>query len=308
MAKIAYMFAGQGAQHPGMGQELWEQSPAVKQLFAKADEIRPGTREQCFHGQPEELSRTVNTQPCLYCTDLAAALALREAGLEPQGVAGFSLGEVAALAFSGRLSIEDGFRLVCQRAALMDAAACAHPSGMLAVLKLDHAAVEALCGEFKQVYPVNYNSPGQLVVAGAQEELSEFAARVKQAGGRAVPLAVSGGFHSPFMEQAAQQLAEVLADYSFQQGEMPLYSNVTARPYTQDAAQLLSKQVMSPVRWQETIEQMIADGFDTFIEVGVGKTLANLVKKISPNVTVRVVEDTQSLQDAVAAWKEGSAC
>ena len=309
MGKTAFLFSGQGAQKPGMGQDLAAASAAAQEVFAMADSLRPGTTNMCAVGPAEELNQTRNTQPCLFCTDLAAACALRAAGIQADGVAGFSLGEIAALTFAGYLSPEDGFRLVCARAQCMDHAAQETPSAMVAVLRLDNQVIEDLCHQFDGVYPVNYNCPGQLVVAGKKEQLPSFCQAAKQAGGRTVELAVSGGFHSPMMQSAAQALEEELKHFSFVPGKIPLYSNVTAHPYGGNSPQeLLTRQLVSPVLWQQTITNMIADGFDTFIEVGVGKTLMNFVKKIDKTVSAYVVEDVVSYQETVAALQGGTSC
>ena len=200
MGKIAFLFAGQGAQYPGMGKSLTEISPKAASMFELADSIRPGTSRQCFEGDPAELTQTANTQPCVFTVDLAAAYALEEAGVHADVAAGFSLGEMAALTFAGSFSEKDGFSLVCRRGELMQEAAQEHPSAMAAVLKLKDETVEQLCAGFPDVYPVNYNCPGQLVVAGGTEHLEQFCELAAEAGGRAKKLAVGGGFHSPFME------------------------------------------------------------------------------------------------------------
>lgn len=302
MGKIAFVFSGQGAQYPGMGQSLCETSKAAQRVFALADELRPGTSAQCFSGTAEELSVTKNTQPCLYCVDLAAARALEEAGVRPDFAAGFSLGEVAAATFAGVFGEEAGFRLVCRRAEVMEKAAGENPGGMAAVLKLPNETVEELCGKFTQVWPVNYNCPGQLVVAGEPGQLKEFQALVKEAGGRAAPLAVSGGFHSPFMEGASQELAEYLAGVEAAEPRLPLYANLNAKPYTAATAkELLVGQVKSPVRWQETVEALAAEGVDTFFECGPGKTLCGLVKKTVKTAQVFQVQDEETLKAALAA-------
>ncbi len=304
MGKIAFVFSGQGAQYPGMGQSLAQCSPAAGQVFHMADSIRPGTSGQCFTGTQEELSLTKNTQPCLYCVDLAAALALEEQGIQADYAAGFSLGEIAALAFAGLFHSETGFRFVCKRGEAMDAAAQANPGGMAAILKLTNKQVEDLCGEFTQVFPVNYNCPGQLVVAGEKDQLSAFQAKVKEAGGRAAPLAVSGGFHSPFMESAAQELERVLGAIELSEPRLPVYANFHAKPYTAALGkELLARQVKSPVRWQETVEALAAEGVDTFLECGPGKTLCGLIKKTVKTAKVFQVQDEETLKAAVEACK-----
>lgn len=300
MGKIAFVFSGQGAQYPGMGHSLCETSPAAKAVFDMADRLRPGTSAQCFEGTAEELAVTQNTQPCLYCVDLAAALALEEQGVHADFAAGFSLGEVPALAFAGALSHEAGFRFVCKRAEAMQAAAEQNPGAMAAVLKLPNQAVEALCREFTKVWPVNYNCPGQLVVAGEPGQLAEFQKRVKEAGGRAAPLAVSGGFHSPFMESAAARLAEDLAQTAFSPARVPVYANYTAQPYGKDPAALLVSQVKNPVRWQETVEALAAQGVDVFFECGPGKTLCGLIKKTVKTARVFQAQDAESIRAALA--------
>ena len=304
MEQIAFVFSGQGAQYSGMGKELYECSAAARAVFDTADRIRRGTSEQCFTASKEELSVTINTQPCLYCVDLAAARALEERGVHPAAAAGFSLGEIAALTFTGALDDETGFSLVCERAKYMQAAAEKTDGGMAAVLKLKNEEVEALCAPFEHVYPVNYNSPGQLVVAGEKEELAEFSAAAAQKGGRVVPLAVSGGFHSPFMDEAAQQLSCYLQAIPFEKPRIPLYANATAKPYPADGRSLAAEQVNHPVLWQDTVEQMLSDGIEIFIEVGAGKTLSGLVKKISRMATVLHVEDKKSLQETLAALQK----
>ena len=296
MGKIAFIFSGQGAQYSGMGKELYDFSPAAKAVYDMADNVREGTSKQCFEGSTEELCKTVNTQPCVFTADLAAAYALVERGIKPDCVAGFSLGEIAALAFSKMLSDEEAFKLVCKRGELMDKAATENPGAMAAVMKITPQQVEEICSKFDKTYPVNYNSPAQTVVATTSENADKFCEAVKEAGGRAKLLAVSGAFHSPFMAEAADGLAEYMENVDFSQPETVIYSDVTAKPYEGDYKALVKAQVESPVKWQTIVENMVADGVDTFIEVGVGKTLTGLVKRINGDVKAFKVETPADIE------------
>lgn len=295
MGKTVFVFSGQGAQYPGMGKSLYEASPAARAVFDMAEAIRPGTIHQCFEGTQEELSVTINTQPCVFTADLAAAAAVAEKGIRPDYLAGFSLGEIAAIAFSGMLSYEEAFRLVCKRAEYMDAAANKTKGAMAAVLKLSPKKVEELCKNFQQAYPVNYNSPAQTVVAAAESEIDAFCNLVKENKGKAVKLAVSGAFHSPFMAEAAEKLAEYLESVEFKTPAIPVYANFNAQAYAGDYKALISAQVQNPVRWQTTIENLIQNGAERFIEVGVGKTLTGLIKKINSEVTAINIENKEGL-------------
>lgn len=296
MGKIAFIFSGQGAQYSGMGKELYDFSPAAKAVYDMADNVREGTSKQCFEGSTEELCKTVNTQPCVFTADLAAAYALVERGIKPDCVAGFSLGEIAALAFSKMLSDEEAFKLVCKRGELMDKAATENPGAMAAAMKITPQQVEEICSKFDKTYPVNYNSPAQTVVATTSENADKFCEAVKEAGGRAKLLAVSGAFHSPFMAEAADGLAEYMENVDFSQPETVIYSDVTAKPYEGDYKALVKAQVESPVKWQTIVENMVADGVDTFIEVGVGKTLTGLVKRINGDVKAFKVETPADIE------------
>lgn len=296
MGKIAFVFSGQGAQYSGMGRELYEASPAAKAVYDMADSIRGGTSKQCFEGTAEELNRTVNTQPCVFTADLAAAYAVLEKGIKPDCVAGFSLGEIAALAFSKMLTDEEAFKLVCKRGELMDKAATENPGAMAAVMKLAPQKVEEICAKFDKTYPVNYNSPAQTVVATTSGNAEAFCEAVKNEGGRAKLLAVSGAFHSPFMAQAADGLSEYMKDIEFSKPETVIYSDVTAKPYEGDYKALVKSQVESPVRWQSIVENMIESGVDTFIEVGVGKTLTGLIKRINADVKAFKVETPEDIE------------
>ena len=309
MGKVAFLFAGQGAQHPGMGAGIAATSPAARAVFDAADSVRPGTFEQCCQGTKEELSQTENTQPCVFATDLACARALEERGVEPDVVAGFSLGEVAALTFAGAFSAKKGFELVCRRAELMAAAASSHPGAMRAVVKLEAARVEELATEVAcqadgDCWPVNYNSPMQTVVAGSLTACEKLDELVREAGGRAMKVAVSGAFHSPFMADAAAGLAAALDGNEPAATRVPVLANRTAHPYPADpksAAELLSAQVANPVRWTDTIRAMAADGVDAFVEVGPGKTLSGLVKRTLEGVCAYNVETPEELEATASA-------
>lgn len=301
MSKIAFVFSGQGAQAPGMGKELYDCSPAAKAVFDLADSIRPGTSQQCFEGTQEELNVTINTQPCLFACDLAAAKAAQERGIQPDCAAGFSLGEAAAVAFSGMLTEAEAFSMVCKRAELMNEAAQKNPGAMAAVMKLSPQQVETLCGPIENAWPVNYNSPKQTVVAASADTIDQVVEAASAQRGRAVKLAVSGAFHSPLMHSAADGLREYLASVSLREEKLPVYANLTAEPYGEDKKETMAAQCENPVRWQKTIENMIANGVDTFIEVGVGKTLAGLIKKINPEVMVYQIENKEGLDAAAEA-------
>lgn len=305
MGQIAFVFSGQGAQYSGMGQSLYESCSQSAELFQRADAIRPGTSAQCFSGTAEELAQTRNTQPCLFVMELAAAAAAEASGLRPDLVAGFSLGELAALTYAGVFSFEEGFRLVCLRGELMHAETEKTETAMVAVLKLDAETVEQLCANYEQVYPVNYNCPGQISVSGRKDALAEFSKAVKAAGGRAVPLRVAGAFHSPFMAPAAEKFALALGNANFQTPDVPVYSDYTGHVYGEDFAETLAQQISHPVRWQTIVMDMIQNGVDTFVELGPGKTLCGLIGKTDATVKTLHIEDVESLQQTVKECQHG---
>ena len=304
MSKIAFLFAGQGAQYVGMGKALYETSPAAKAVFDMGEAVRPGTKAMCFEGPGEELTKTINTQPCLFLTDLACAKALEEKGIKADMVAGFSLGEIPALAYTGVLSDEDAFKLVVARGNSMNDCAEKRAGSMVAALKLTNEQVEAVASKFDAVYPVNYNCPGQVSCAGAVEELDAFADAIKAEGGRAVKIAVSGAFHTPFMADAADVLRNELKGMTINTPAMDLYANKTGEVYPVDEAEVIetvSTQLCNPVRWEKTIRNMYDAGVRTFIEVGAGTTLSGLCKKMGyDDITILNVADVDTLESAVA--------
>lgn len=304
MSKIAFLFAGQGAQYVGMGRDLYESVPAAKEVFDLGESRRPGTLATCFEGPGEALTQTENTQPSLFLVDLACARALSAAGVMPDAVAGFSLGEIPALAFTGVLSDADAFDTVVLRGNTMQTCGERHPGGMAAVMKLPPEEVERIAATFNCIYPVNYNCPGQIACAGAAGEIDAFCDAVKAAGGRAVKLAVSGAFHTPFMADATDALRRHLSGLALSAPKIPLYSDYTADLYPGDSekiAETIAEQASRSVRWETIIRRMADTGIDTFIEVGAGATLSKLVSRTLTDVQILHVENAETLRETLAA-------
>ena len=291
MGKIAFIFSGQGDQYPGMGKDLVSKYSAAASIFDMCDTIRPGTSKQCFEGTEEELKETKNTQPCLFAMELAAAEVLFNKGVKPDALAGFSLGEVTAATAAGVFDNETGFKLVIKRGELMQKEAEKFDTSMAAVVKLTPEQVQEVCKGYSDVYPVNFNCPGQITVSGLASQMADFSADVKKAGGRALPLKLKGAFHSPFMEEAAKAFGEELAKADIKKNDITLYSDLTSEPYADDVVGLLSRQICSPVLWEKIVRNMIADGVDTFIEIGPGRTLTNMIKKIDAGVKAQTVTE-----------------
>lgn len=291
MGKLAFVFSGQGDQYPGMGSKLSEKYSAAKAVFALCDRLRPGTSHQCFNAAEEELRQTQNTQPCLFAMELAAAAVLTKKGVHADAAAGFSLGEVAAATFAGLFDFETAFRLVCRRGELMAQAAEKANAAMGAVLKLSAQQVIEICARFERAYPVNFNCPGQIAVSCLAEQLPSLSQAVRSAGGRLVVLKVKGGFHSPFMEDAAAAFYEELENKTVFAPRIPLYSNLTATIYGENVRRTLADQICHPVQWETLIDNMIQSGVDRFIEIGPGKTLSNLICRIDKGVQVWNAEE-----------------
>ena len=303
MGKIAFVFAGQGAQSPGMGKDVYDAVPAVRDIFAKADAGRPGTSAQCFEADADELMQTKNTQPCVYTVDLAMAAALEAEGIHADMTAGYSLGELAALTYGGAMTIENGIGIVSERGRLMQIASEAHETGMMAVLKLSDERVEELCSKYPDLYPVNFNCDGQVSVAGDKEQINEMADEVRAEDGRVRILKVSGAFHSPYMNEASAEFAKYLKDAEIGEATIPVYSNRTALPYEGDYKQLLAEQIINPIYWKKLILNMIDEGADTFIELGPGKALTSMITRISDDVKMYRVSDMETLQETLEGVK-----
>lgn len=286
----AFVFPGQGAQFVGMGKDLYDNNEEARAMFEKANEIL-GFRitDLMFSGTDEDLRQTKVTQPAIFLHSVILAKALGEE-FKPDMVAGHSLGEFSALVAAGALSFEDGLRLVSARAQAMQKACEIHPSTMAAVLALPDEKVEEICASVGGVVVcANYNCPGQIVISGEEEAIDKACAALLAAGAkRALKLKVGGGFHSPCMEPARAELAEAIDHTTFSVPSCPVYQNVDALPHV-DPAEIkgnLIAQLTAPVRWTQTVKNMIADGATEFIELGPGKVLQGLVSKISRDVTV----------------------
>ncbi|MBN4070126.1 ACP S-malonyltransferase [Olleya sp. AH-315-F22] len=295
----AYIFPGQGAQFSGMGLDLYEHSPLAQELFEKANDILDfNITDTMFEGSAEDLKQTKVTQPAIFLHSVILAKTLGDS-FKPDMVAGHSLGEFSALVTNGTLNFEDGLKLVSQRAQAMQKACEIQPSTMAAVLGLDDAIVENICAETKGiVVAANYNCPGQLVISGDIDAINKACETLKEEGARrALVLPVGGAFHSPLMEPAREELAAAIENTTFSKPNCPIYQNVTANAVTDESeikANLIS-QLTSPVRWSQSIQQMISDGATHFTEVGPGKVLQGLVRKINREVeTASAIFETQT--------------
>jgi [acyl-carrier-protein] S-malonyltransferase len=308
MGKIAFVFPGQGSQFVGMGQALSEQSDAARQIFLQADEaLGFPLSELCFAGPEEELKLTANTQPAILTASVAVLAALREQrpDFTPDFVSGHSLGEYSALVAAEAISFADAVKTVRARGQFMEEAVPAGVGAMAAVLNLDREALHAVCEEVTASgHPVqlaNLNSPGQIVISGSAEGVKLAGEQAKTAGAkRVLPLNVSGPFHSSLMRPAADKLHGVLADVSVHEAKVPVVTNVTARPITEAATivQSLVEQVSAPVLWEDSVQWMVEQGVTTFIEIGPGKVLSGLIKKIAPEETTIIsVQDIESLTE-----------
>jgi [acyl-carrier-protein] S-malonyltransferase len=302
LSKIAFLFPGQGAQTVGMGRQAAETLPAARRLFDRANEILGyDLAALCFEGPAEELDSTVISQPALFVTSLAAIEMLRHASpdvvLSCEATAGLSLGEYTALVFAGAIEFEDALRLVAVRGDAMQEAADATPSGMVSILGLERAQVEALCGQARHddtLQIANLLCPGNIVISGTNSACERAAEIAPSAGAmKAVPLAVAGAFHTPIMASAVERLTEALADARIGRPSIPVVSNVDARAHfePEEIRQLLIQQVVSPVLWEDSMRHLLAQGYDQFYEVGPGRVLRGLLKRIDRKISCQGVFD-----------------
>lgn len=298
MAKIGIIFPGQGAQYPGMGEKLYEAYPEIRELYENAEKIFPGITEISFHGTADDLKKTENTQPALYLAELSAALILKKNGIEASALAGFSLGEIPALSFGGAFDYIEGFRIVCKRGEFMSADPGVE-TAMAAVLKLDGETVEKICASHSGLYPVNYNCPGQITVSGTKEALNDAKAEFTEAGGRVIPLAVSGAFHSPFMDKASEEFGAFLSTCDIKSPVTTVYANRNAAPY-ENVVETMQAQINHPVLWEKTVRAMAESGIDTFIEVGPGQTLSKFVQKTDPGAKTYHAETPEEIEKIVS--------
>lgn len=309
MSKIAFIFPGQGAQKTGMGKDFYEQSQRAAEIYDAAskrlkEEMEIDIRTLCFD-ENDKLDQTAYTQAALVTTCLAMARTLEEKGVRADVTAGLSLGEYCAIAVAGGMSDLDAVWAVRKRGVLMEEAVPTGVGAMAAVLGLSAEQIEKVREEIKGVTVANYNCPGQVVITGETDSVDAAKEKLLECGAkRVLPLNVSGPFHSPMLKEAGEKLSEVLDQIHFHELELPYVTNVTAEPITDicKTKELLKEQVAASVRWQQSMERMIEDGVDTFIEIGPGKTLAGFLKKINRTVTVMnisCIEDVDKVASAV---------
>lgn len=313
MAKTAFVFPGQGSQTVGMCKEFYDNYACAKKVFEEADEaLGFSIAKMCFEGPEDQLRLTMNTQPAILTCSIAVLAVLRENGLNCQIAGGHSLGEYSALVAASSLSLADAVRSVRKRGQFMQEAVPVGEGAMAAVMGLEPETIDAICRKVEAecgeaVQAVNFNCPGQVVIAGAAGAVTKAIDALKEAGARrAVSLPVSAPFHSTLMRPAAARLKEVLDEVEFHDAKFPVVVNVTAKPVTkaEEIRSLLVQQAASPVKWEMSMRYMLGEGFDTFVEVGPGKVLTGFTRKIDRTANALNVEDMDSLEKTLAYFKE----
>lgn len=295
------LFPGQGAQHIGMGKEIYEASPVAQDIFNCASDIsHTDVKKLCFETDINELSKTINSQIAIFTHSIAVYSVLKERDIKFRACAGFSLGEYTALTAANVMSFEDGIKIVAKRGQVMQKSADKIDGAMYAILGLDDEIVEKSCAQVTNgvVLPVNYNCNGQIVIAGEKQALEKAAELCKQNGAkRVLPLAVSGAFHTPLLKDAAQELKEFLKDIKFSKPTMPIYTNVTGQTLNnQDIASHLEQHMISPVRWKTIMQNCVKSKLMTGCEIGVGKTLTGFAKKIDKEISIFPIETMENVE------------
>ncbi len=297
--KIGFLFAGQGAQYASMGKTFYETFESARQIYDQSEQTQK-YRDLCFHAESDVLNQTENAQPCILLTSLAIAQVLKDQGVTCECVAGLSLGEYSALAYSNVIDYSDALEIVSERGRIMQNALTPGTSSMAAVLSLDIDLIESVLSSVDGVTIANYNAPNQTVITGLNEPMQKGIEALKEAGiKKIIPLKVSGAFHSPLLNEASYELKEVLENYRFHTPEIPVVYNIFGHYSNESIIDILVQQIQSSVKFKQSIEFMIEEGIDTFIEIGPGKTLSSFVKKISKDVVVLSVDQIEDVKQVL---------
>lgn len=299
--KIGFLFAGQGAQYVGMGKDFYEEFQEAREVYDQAH-IDFDVKEMCFQGPVEKLNETSYSQPCILTTSLAIAKVIESKGIQPSFVAGLSLGEYSALTYAGAFQVQDAVKIVRTRGQIMSQALPEGTTKMAAILAMDAKKIEEVIAHIENVEIANYNCPGQIVITGTNQAVDQASDALKEAGAkRIIPLNVSGAFHSPLLEQASQQLNDELQKYNISKPHIPVVYNVSGKEEDQQLIDILTKQIKSSVYFYQSIQYMIEQGVDTFIEIGPGHALSSFVKKTDKTVQVYSVDRVSDLNKLLGA-------
>ncbi len=302
--KIGFIFAGQGSQYVGMGKEFYENFQVARDVFDQAD-IDIDVKKVCFEGPEDILNETSYAQPCLLTTSLAIAKVIEDQGIHPDYVAGLSLGEYSALAFANAFTIKDAISIVRKRGQIMSEALPAGTTSMAAILAMPAEQIETILAPIDDVTIANYNCPGQIVMTGTNEGIERATIALKEAGAkRIIPLKVSGAFHSPLLEEASKQLKDVLEAYDIQTPSLPVVYNISGKEEQMNLIDILTKQIKSSVYFYQSLQYMINNGVEAFVEIGPGKALSAFVKKTDRSIPVYSVDNMESLNKMLGELKD----